>query len=197
MTNDCKQLLYSLKSAKNGEAFQININIPVTGNAYFQCVEINGDIVGLGQDSIAFGGDRLIYPHVTLKMGDVLNGDIETVLKSLADYTRNLSRFTLAPQPVILKPTANKYYFAEIADERLLNMSSELDKLFEGKIQAHRFALSESNLHHITLGYKYAEQPTADVLGRQVDEFTVDRIAVSVAGKFGVCLGTLATFPLK
>lgn len=196
MMNDCKQLLEALRCLDAGEPFEININIPVSGKSYFQCVQINRDIVNAGQQSIAFD-DRLIYPHVTLKMGCVLNGQLDGVLNELDSYFKTVSCFELTPRQVILKQPQNNYYFAEIFNERLMSISSDLNKLLEGKMQAHRFTLSKDNLHHITLGYKFSRDQAEDVLGRQIDAFIADRIAVSISGKFGVCLGSLKTYHLN
>ena len=54
--------------------------------------------------------------------------------------------------------------------------------------------LNENNLHHITLGRKHGNDcNVAEVIGMQIGDVLVDRICISIKGKYGTCVGTLNT----
>ncbi len=195
---DAEQLANSLYQLKKKEEFDININIPVAGKAYDECIALNKIIKETNNSPVFFNADRLIFPHITLKMGTVNRGCFENILNKLDGFTGGTEAIELTLQPVILKEPAKKYYFGEIDEQRLLDLSNDLDKLLSGDMKAPRFPLSQDNLHHVTLGYKYPDDPEiAPVIGKMISAFTADRIQVSVMGKFGVCIGVLKTFYLK
>lgn len=192
---DIDQLANSLLRLQKQKQFDININIPVNGKAYLDCLRLNQIVCQTNNSPIAFSNNGLIFPHVTLKMGTVNCGCFDSIIAKLGDFAKRCTVMSLTPSPVILKTPANKYYFSEIADERLLAITSELDQLLSDEMQVSRFPLSKDNLHHVTLGYKYPEDTTvASVIGQCVAPFVADRMHVSVMGGFGVCIGVLKTF---
>ena len=117
---------------------------------------------------------------------------------SVESFAKDLTKFSLRLMPTILKAPTNKYYFCEIYDEKLLDISAKLDGLLKEEMNPPRFPLTKDNLHHVTLGYKYPDcQTIAPVIGKTVQSFTVDKLQISIMGKFGVCIGVLKTFYLK
>lgn len=195
---DIEQLANLLYQLKKQEKFDININIPVNSKTYLDCVRLNGIIHKTNRSPIVFDEHGLIFPHVTLKMGTVNCGCFDSIITKLGDFIKNCKVMNLTPSPVILKSPANKYYFSEIQDDRLITISSALDNLLTDEMQVPRFPLSKDNLHHITLGYKYSDDVSiAPIIGQNVAPFTADRVQVSAMGKYGVCLGVLKTFYLN
>ena len=195
---DIEQLLNSLYNLINQEAFDININIPVTDKAYKKCISLNNSIVETNDSPIRFNNRRLIFPHVTLKMGTVNSGHLENIIFKLENFITEIKSMELNPLPVILKAPANKYYFSEIDDDRLITISKKLDELLKDDMTFPRFPLSKNNLHHITLGYKYADDlKIAPVISDTIAPFIADRIQISIMGKIGVCIGVLKTFYLN
>lgn len=195
---DVEQFSNALYQLKRQEAFDVNINVPVHGKAYLDCVRLNGAVHKANKSPIVFDDNGLIFPHVTLKMGRVNCGCFNRIITKLGDFLRDYRVMELVPAPAILKSPANKYYFSEIVDERLIALSAELDKLLKDEMQLPRFPLSKDNAHHVTLGYKYSDDETvAPIIGETVAPFTADRVQVSVMGRFGVCIGVLKTFYLN
>lgn len=195
---DIEQLANSLYQLQKQERFDININIPIISNAYSDCVQLNGIVYKANRSPIVFDNNRLIFPHITLKMGTVNCGCFNSIITKLGDFIKEYNVMNLVPSPVILKSPANKYYFSEIVDDRLIAISSELDKLLKDEMQSPRFPLSKDNPHHITLGYKYSDDTNiAPIIGETVAPFNADRVQVSIMGKFGVCIGVIKTFYLN
>lgn len=195
---DLEQLISSLTLMNEGREFDININIPVSGGAFYDCLKVNGEICASHFSPISFGGERLIFPHVTLKMGTVVAGKADEITERLCKVAASVSAFTLTPQPVILKAPENKYYFSEIDDGGLAALGSVVEEALKDCMTAARHPLGRDNLHHITLGYKAEEDTaTADVIGKKIRPFTADRFLISIKGKLGVCVGTVRAFPLK
>ena len=195
---DLITLSHMLYKLSKDEETDINIHIPVSGKAQEECLNINNLLWSLVATPIVFGAEKLIYPHVTVKMGTLRAGAIENVLKKIDEFSKSLSIFEITPNPVILKMPAGKYFFSEIEDDRLLSISELLDEILMEDIKPSKFTLSKENLHHITLGYKFADSEVpSSVLGEKISPFLADRIQVSVMGKYGVCVGTLKTFYLK
>ena len=182
----------------SGENCGVNIHIPVTGEAFRQCTELNRTIAKEHRTPIVFGSTDFVFPHVTLKMGLVRGGKLPDVLQKLEAFTQDLSSMQIALCPVILKEPVNKYYFCEADDPRLIALSAALDELLAEEIIPGKFRLCKENLHHVTLGYKQdPATPAASVLGEKVVPFTANRIQVSVKGDYGVCLGVLKSYELK
>lgn len=193
---DYQELYMSIQKLVSDQEFDININIPVTGVTYGECLEINKKISNTHLSPISFSDTRIIYPHVTLRMGTVSPGALGKIFEKLSDYVPTLKPITLIPQPVILKEPNRNYYFSEIYDERLIAISKDLYGLLETEIIKSEFRSDKDNIHHISLGYKNEEDIVAQVLGMKLSEFVADRINVSVKGSNGVCLGSLKTIPL-
>ena len=195
---DIDQLANALYQLQNQEKFDLNINIPVYGKTYLDCVRLNGIVYKVNKSPIVFDNNGLIFPHITLKMGTVNCGCFDSVIAKFGDFVKNYKAMTLKPSPVILKYPANKYYFSEIKDDRLIAISAALDELLTAEMQASRFPLTKDNLHHITLGYKSSDDVNiAPIIGESLTQFVADRVQVSVMGKFGVCIGVLKTFYLN
>ena len=195
--NDIITLSNSLYKLSKSEEFDLNINIPVVGTALKECLAINRKMQEESFTPIAFNENRLIFPHVTLKMGTVNQGCFETLLLKITKYLKKIMPLELSPLPIILKEPDSKYYFSEIYSEDLLAISRELNDLLGLEMKPARFSPSESNLHHITLGYKSADTNVIQsVLGTRIDRFVADRVQLSVMGKYGVCIGVLKTFYL-
>ena len=194
---DIDQLAIALYQLKKLEDVDININIPVINDTLRDCVKLNKKIISVNKSPISFHGNRLIFPHVTLKMGTVKNGCFENLLFKLNDFAKNIKPMDLSFQPVILKSPANNYYFCEVDDDRLIALSKDLDILLNDEMSLPKFPLSKDNLHHVTLGYKYPDDlEIAPIIGELIASFRADRIQVSVNCKFGVCIGVLKTFNL-
>ncbi len=194
---DIDQLAIALYQLKKLEDVDININIPVINDTLRDCVKLNKKIISVNKSPISFHGNRLIFPHVTLKMGTVKNGCFENLLFKLNDFAKNIKPMDLSFQQVILKSPANNYYFCEVDDDRLIALSKDLDILLNDEMSLPKFPLSKDNLHHVTLGYKYPDDlEIAPIIGELIASFRADRIQVSVKGKFGVCIGVLKTFNL-
>lgn len=195
---DLEQLAHSLSLLSKQEEFDININIPVIENTLVESISLNKIISKTNTNPITFTDQRLIFPHITLKMGTVKKGKFNNILAKMSALSCNLKKIPITPNPVIIKAPANKYYFSEINNEELLAISAELDKLLDEDMIASRFPLSKDNLHHITLGYKYQNDlQIAPVIGEKLTPFIADRIQISIMGKFGVCIGTLKTYYLS
>ena len=79
---DIDQLAIALYQLKKLEDVDININIPVINDTLRDCVKLNKKIISVNKSPISFHGNRLIFPHVTLKMGTVKNGCFENLLFS-------------------------------------------------------------------------------------------------------------------
>ncbi len=194
---DIEQYADSLYKLKKLEEFDININIPVVNQAFLDCIKYNTEILKTHNTPILFSNNRLIFPHITLKMGTVKSGHFENIIIKLGNLITKYNQMNLSPSPIILKPPANKYYFSEINDDKLIALSMELDELLKDDMKLPRFPLSKDNLHHITLGYKFPEDTElAPIIGQNVKSFIADRIQVSIMGKFGVCIGVLKTYYL-
>lgn len=192
---DIEQFLQSIQALTSQEAVDININIPVIGKTLNDCLIYNREISSCHKNPITFSPLRFTFPHVTIKMGTVNPGKFDSVLAKLNQL--KFHSIQLLPQPVILKAPGNKYYFSEIDNSDLLELSAHLDDLLKDEMQTPKFPLSKDNLHHITLGYKYPDTSViASVIDKIVNPFTADKIQVSIMGKFGVCLGVLKTFYL-
>lgn len=192
---DIEQVFQSIKALTYQEAVDININIPVIGEALDDCLIYNREISSCHKNPITFSSLRFTFPHVTIKMGTVNPGKFDSVLVKLSQF--KFYTIPLSPQPVILKAPGNKYYFSEINNCDLLELSAHLDDLLKDEMQPPKFPLSKDNLHHITLGYKYPDTSmVASVIDKIVHPFTADKIQVSIMGKFGVCLGVLKAFYL-
>lgn len=195
---DIEQLASSLYKLKQQEEFDININIPITNKAYTDCIALNKEILQTNNSPIQFNDRQLIFPHITLKMGTVNSGCFEDIILKLGDFLKDYKVMNLSPLPIILKAPANKYYFSEIDDDRLIELSKKLDELLKDDMKSPRFPLSKDNLHHITLGYKYPDDLVlSPIIGKTLSPVTADRIQVSIMGKFGVCIGVLKTFYLN
>lgn len=195
---DIEKLSNSLQLLKNHEEVDININIPVSGVTLFECKEYNKIICFSNKTDLTFDDTRLIFPHVTLRMGTVKSGEFEKVLIKLNKLFENVKVMELVPKPIILKPPADKYYFSEIYDERLLSISSEIDSLLETELKEAEFGLCKDNVHHITLGFKNAtDLNVAPIIGKSLCPFVADRIQISIKGQNGVCIGVLKTFYLQ
>ncbi len=195
---DIEQYSNALYKLKKENEVEININIPVTSNAFLQCINLNEMIDKTSSTPIKFEKTRLIFPHVTLKMGTVKQNHFINLLIKLEEYFRDIKTFELFPRPVILKKPANKYYFSEIESNELIKISNDLDEILKEDMLPPRYALSKENLHHITLGYKYPEcDKISSVIGENIQPFNVDRIQVSIMGKYGVCIGVIKTYQLK
>ena len=195
---DIEQLIGALSQLQKQKEFDININIPVKNQAFFDCIQLNNIICETNNSPIKFCNNSFIFPHITLKMGTVNSNCFENIIIKLGDFTKTCRAIRISPLPVILKSPANKYYFSEIDEDSLIGISAELDKLLKDEMQLPRFPLSKDNLHHITLGYKYPNDlELAPVIGKTIAPFIAERIQVSIMGKFGVCIGVLKTFYLN
>lgn len=195
--NDLQQLTISMQRLEKSQDVDINVNIPVTGDALSDCIKLNTLLAEETDTPITFNENRLIFPHITLKMGTLKGGRFQDVVKKVGDYASNIEAMELSPLPVILKQPANKYYFCEIDDSRLLSISNDLNELLCNDMNEPRFPLSKDNLHHVTLGCKNPDDNESDIIGKTISPFWADKIQISVLGRFGVCVGVLKSFQLK
>ena len=52
--NDAKNFIEALTLMNEGKAFDININIPVSGGAFYDCLAVNGEICAAHPSPIFF-----------------------------------------------------------------------------------------------------------------------------------------------
>lgn len=195
---DFETLNLAMENLKNlqGEA-RIDINIPVCGKAFFDCVQLNLKMLCSNASDISF--ENFCHPHVSLKLGKISSiNDLEQIMAILKKYFSKVTSKTLSCLPLLLKQPAQEYYFCEIEDEKLMEISRDLDVLLADFMQPPKHPICKENLHHITIGYRNLDMKICDeVLGQKVSDFCFDRVCISLVGNHGVCMGTLKTYYLK
>lgn len=194
---DLEMLNKLVEDLMNGEGAKIDINIPVCGQAFFECVKLNEKMCKQKMSDIRFR--EFCHPHISLKMGQISSvEDLEKIFQILDKYFAGVRGGGVSALPLILKKPAEEYYFCEVDDARFIDMSSQLDKLLCDLMLPPKHPLGKDNLHHITIGYRTEGMKVCQsVLGETIPPFSFDRVCVSLVGEHGVCLGAVKTFFLR
>lgn len=190
------QLFEIIKNSN--EYIDININLPVIDEGYYECLNINNMIRNNNNCTIDFSEKSIMYPHITLKMGRVKIEDLEVVFSILNEYFKDIKKMSFIGKNIIIKKPNKKYYFCEINDQRLMKISTDLNEILDQYMNKPEFLLNEKNLHHITLGNKdKTDIEINEVLDMKIENIITDKVCVSIKGKNGTCLGIIKTFYLK
>lgn len=79
---DFEMLCELVKSLKNGEGAKIDINIPVCGQGFFDCVKLNEKMCQQKMSDISFR--EFCHPHISLKIGQISSvEDLEKIFQIL------------------------------------------------------------------------------------------------------------------
>ena len=199
MKKQLRQQTYNIESIFNKhKKTRINIHIPIRGNTYEYCINLNKEIHKLISSEINFSSKSIQIPHITLYMGYFLDTiGLNKVFEKTEKIARAKSGFEINFSSPYIRGPRNEYIFLDVFPIDLIsNLKQEFEKELSEAIIPLDWDIVKA-IPHLTIGCSRSikEHELKSLFNEYIDppSMKVQAIGVSLCGDRGSCLGTLKT----
>lgn len=165
------------------ELVKVSVNFPIEGEAQLRCVEQNDAILRVQHSEITFGLPGTSSPHITIAMGALPRGAIDSLVEIVREAVAALpNRICASFGPTHREKVTGRYVMAEVKlSEEILawrrDVSGKLANLYSEPART-------TDIPHITIAHISNADPATDEVLR-----TLTPIPDSLLSKVDISVG--------